>query len=183
MDHTSTAASGSEQPSDASPAKSSGRSIVRTGTAASPATACPTLRRTRSWKPWPMWAAPGGASKPSSKPSRATWGWMSTKPAPRIKHGAGSGPVGATTSPCACWPGLSCSPCNRIGGKRCPRSPDPKSIEWCVSYCPKRGSDPGNCGNGWPTFRNATNGPDAPTKDAALLSVTMLPAFFHNPSL
>ena len=55
-----------------------------------------------------LWAAPAGALKPSSRPSRATWAWTNTRPAPRIKYGAGSGRVGITTSPCACWPGRSC---------------------------------------------------------------------------
>ena len=80
----------------------------RTVMAASPATTSPTLPRTRPWKPWPTWAAPDGASRPSSRPRKATWGWTSTKSAPRIKYGAGSGPVGIITSPCACWLGLSC---------------------------------------------------------------------------
>ena len=43
------------------------------------------------------WEGHGGLLRPSSRPRRATWGWMST----RRGHGLG----GITTSPCACWPG------------------------------------------------------------------------------
>ena len=97
---TVTAPSGSEQPSDASPVKSSGQSIVRTWMAVNPTTTCPTRPTTRPLRPWPTWAAPDGTSKPSSRPRRATWTWTSTRPAP--------GPAGTITSPCACWLGLSC---------------------------------------------------------------------------
>ena len=34
---------------------------------------------------------------------KATWDWMSTRPGPRIKYGAGSGLGGITTWPYACW--------------------------------------------------------------------------------
>jgi len=51
-------------------------------------------------KPWPAWAAPAGASQPSSRPRKATWDWTSMKSA--------LGPVGIIKSPCTCWPGLSC---------------------------------------------------------------------------
>ena len=68
-----------------------------------PVTTCPTLRRTLPWRPWPTWEGRGGALKPSSRRRRAMWGWMSTRPAPRIKYGAGSGRAGIITWPCACW--------------------------------------------------------------------------------
>ena len=64
-------------------------------------------RRTRLWRPWPEWAGPGGALRRSLRPRSAAWGWTSTRPAPRIKYGAGSGRAGIITSPCACWRGLS----------------------------------------------------------------------------
>ena len=101
--------SGCGPPQGAGPARSIGQqSFAGTGTAASPATTCPTPLRTPPWKPWPTWAAPDGASKRNSRPRRATWGWTSTRPAPRIKYGAGSGPDGIITSPCVCWRGHFC---------------------------------------------------------------------------
>ena len=78
----------------------SGRFTARTWTAASPATTSPTHPRTPPWRPWPAWEGHGGLLRPSSRPRRATWGWMST----RRGHGLG----GITTSPCACWPGRFC---------------------------------------------------------------------------
>ena len=60
-----------------------------------PATTCPTPRRTLPWRPWPTWEGRGGALKPSSRLKKATWGWMSTRPAP--------GQDGIITWPCACW--------------------------------------------------------------------------------
>ena len=39
---------------------------------ASLATTCPTPRRILPWRPWPMWADPGGALRPSSRRIRAT---------------------------------------------------------------------------------------------------------------
>ena len=75
----------------------SGRSTARTWTAASLATTSPTPPRTLPWRLWPAWEGRGGPLRPSSRPRRATWGWMSTR------HGRGPG--GTTTSPCACWPG------------------------------------------------------------------------------
>ena len=47
------------------------------------------------WIRWPTWADPGGAWKLSSRLSRATWGWTSTRPAP--------GRAGITTWPSVCW--------------------------------------------------------------------------------
>ena len=46
----------------------------KTWTAASLATTCPTRPGTRRWKPWPMWAAPGGASKPSVETEKSDVG-------------------------------------------------------------------------------------------------------------
>ena len=80
-----------------------GPSTAGTETAASPATTCPTPRRTLPWRPWPTWEGRGGALQPSSRRRRAMWGWTSTRPAPRIKYGAGSGRAGIITWPCACW--------------------------------------------------------------------------------
>ena len=65
-----------------------------------PATTWPTRRRTQLWRPWLIWAVPGGALRPNSRLRRATWGWTSTRPAP--------GRVGITMWPCACWPERSC---------------------------------------------------------------------------
>ena len=71
------------QPGEVLGARSSGRSIARTGmAAASPAITSPTLPRTRRWKPWPAWAAPAGASQPSSRPRKAPLGGTSAKSAP-----------------------------------------------------------------------------------------------------
>ena len=67
-----------------------------------------------------MWAAPAGALKPSSRRRRATWAWTNTRPAPRIKYGAGSGRVGITTSPCALLAGAFLLTLQQDGGKRCP---------------------------------------------------------------
>ena len=83
-----------------SPARSTGPSIAGIWTAASRATTCPTLRRIPHWRPWPTWEGRGGALRPSSRPTRATWGWTSTRPAP--------GRAGITTWPCACWAALFC---------------------------------------------------------------------------
>ena len=55
--------------------------------------------------------------------------------------------------------------------------------EWCVSFCPKRSSDRRNCWDGWRMFNSATNGPDAPTRNAAPHWVATPPAFHPNPSL
>ena len=97
---TSSAPSGCGPPRSGNPARSIGRSFDGTWTAASHATTCPTPLRTLPWKPWPGWAAPDGALKLNSRPRRAMWGWMSTRPAP--------GEDGIITSPCACWRGHSC---------------------------------------------------------------------------
>ena len=71
-------------------------STAGTGTAASPVTACPTLRRTLPGRPWPTWEGRGGALKPSSRRKKAMWGWMSTRPE--------AGRAGITT-----WPGACCA--------------------------------------------------------------------------
>ena len=92
---TSSALSGCGRPVSGSLAKSTGPSTAGTGTAASPATTCPTLRRTPHWRLWPTWEGRGGALKPSSRRKKAMWGWMSTRPAP--------GRAGIITWPCACW--------------------------------------------------------------------------------
>ena len=92
------------QPGEVLGARSSGRSIARTGmAAASPAITSPTLPRTRRWKPWPAWAAPAGASQPSSRPRKAPLGGTSAKSAPGRAGIIASHHI---TSPCACWPGL-----------------------------------------------------------------------------
>ena len=75
-------------PAGGSPARSTGPFTAGIWTAASPAITCPTLLRTLPWRPWPTWAAPDGVSKPSSRLSRAMWGWTSMRPAPRNKYGA-----------------------------------------------------------------------------------------------
>ena len=85
---TGSAPSGCVPPAGGSPARSTGPFTAGIWTAASPATTCPTLRRTLPWRPWPTWAAPGGVSKLSSRRRKATWGWTSTRPAPRNKYGA-----------------------------------------------------------------------------------------------
>ena len=72
----------------------------RNWTAANPATTYPTPRRTLPWRPWPGWAAQDGGLRRSSRRRRATWGRMSTRPAP--------GRDGIIISPCACWRGRSC---------------------------------------------------------------------------
>ena len=97
---TGSAPSGCVPPAGGSPARSTGPSIAGIWTTASRATTCPTLRRTLPWRPWPTWAAPGGVSKRSSRLSRATWGWTSTRPAPRR--------AGITAWPSACWAALFC---------------------------------------------------------------------------
>ena len=68
-------------------------------------------------------------------------------------------------------------------GKRCPRSPDPRFVEWSGSYCPKSSSGRESCCYGWRTSRNATNGADVPTRNAVPPSIQMPPAYLHNPSL
>ena len=68
-------------------------------------------------------------------------------------------------------------------GKRCPRSPGPRCTEWCVSFCPKSSSGLWNCSAGWQVSRNATNEPDAPTRNGAPPSVAPPPVFRPNPSL
>ena len=73
--------------------------VYRQNPAANPATICPTPPRTSLWRPWPTWAAPDGALKPSSRLRRAMWASTNTRPA--------LGRVGITTLPCACWPGPS----------------------------------------------------------------------------
>ena len=112
-----------------------------TWTAASPATTCPTLPGTLLWRRWHTWAVPGGASRRSSKPRRATWGWTSTRPAPRIKVRA------------RLWDGLASSHCSvhllagafllipatGLGGKRCPGSAGRRCSVWCARCCPGSG--------------------------------------------
>ena len=56
------------------PGESTGQSGAGTWTAANLATTCPTPRRTLPWRPWLMWAVPGGALRPNSRRRRATWG-------------------------------------------------------------------------------------------------------------
>ena len=92
---TSSAPSGCGRPVSGSLAKSTGPSTAGTGTAASPVTACPTLRRTFPGRPWPTWEGRGGALKPSSRRKKAMWGWMSTRPE--------AGWDGIITWPGACW--------------------------------------------------------------------------------
>ena len=63
------------------------------------------------WRPWPMWAAPAGALKPSSRPRRATWAWI------RDPHLVG------LASPHRHVPagrGVPVDPATGLGGKRCP---------------------------------------------------------------
>ena len=97
---TCSALRGCVRPAGGSPAKSTGPSTAGTRTAANLATICPTLRRMPRWRPWHTWEPPGGASRPSSRRRRATWGWMSTRHAP--------GRAGITTWPCVCWAELFC---------------------------------------------------------------------------
>ena len=67
--------------------------------------------------------------------------------------------------------------------KDAPDHSTPRCTEWCVNCCPKHGSDRRNCWGGWQMSRSATNGPDVPTRNAALPSVATLPAYLPNPSL
>ena len=64
------------------PVRCSGPSGDVTWTAASLATTCPTPQRVLPWRPWLMWAVPGGVLKRSSRRKRATWAWTNTRPAP-----------------------------------------------------------------------------------------------------
>ena len=49
-----------------------------------------------------------------------------------------------------------------------------------MSSCPKRGSAQRNCCYGWMASNNATKGPDALTRNAALPSAVTPPAYLHN---
>ena len=49
-----------------------------------------------------------------------------------------------------------------------------------MSSCPKRGSAQRNCCYGWMASNNATKGPDALIRNAALPSAVTPPAYLHN---
>ena len=49
-----------------------------------------------------------------------------------------------------------------------------------MNSCPKRGSAQRNCCYGWMASNNATKGPDALTRNAALPSAVTPPAYLHN---
>ena len=144
-----------------------GQSTAGTWTAANPATTCPMLWRIPRWRPWYTREAPGGALKRSLRRRRATWGWMSTRPA--------LGRAGITTWPCACWAGLFCWVCSRTGGKKMPRITRPQSLPsckrgstgWCGRCCPGNGSGRLSCCGGSRIRRIVTNEPGAPMPSAA----------------
>ena len=52
-------------------------------------------------------------------------------------------------------------------GKRCPGSRGLRCTEWCVSCCHGSGLGRRSCCDGWQTSNCATNGPDAPMRNAA----------------
>ena len=68
-------------------------------------------------------------------------------------------------------------------GKTMPQITRPQVYRVVRELLPKSGSGRENCWGGWQTFRNVPSGPAAPTRNAAPLSIAMLPAYLHNPSL
>ena len=88
--------------------------------------------------PGPIGRLPG-ASRPSSRRRRPTWGWTSMRPAPYQVPGQALGWLASPRRPVPA--GLSPSPESAAGlGGRCPGSPGPGCAGWCMRCCPWGGS-------------------------------------------
>ena len=134
--HTGSALSGYGKRGTGSRLGCSGRFTARTWTAASPATTSPTHPRTPPWRPWPAWEGHGGLLRPSSRPRRATWGWMST----RRGHGLG----GHHITLCL-LAGAFLLSLQQDWGEKMPQITRPQVCRVCGRCCPGSGSGRVSC--------------------------------------